>query len=86
MKKAICTIIFIVLLAVSPTCYAMELSAASAVIIEAETGAIIYGKDAHAKRTMASTTKIMTAICALEEGILDKKVKINSAAVGVEGS
>jgi len=35
---------------------------------------------------MASTTKIMTAICAIEEGNLDKKVKIVPEAVGVEGS
>lgn len=41
-------------------------SAASAVLIDAETGDVLYDKEAHKRRPPASTTKIMTAIIALE--------------------
>lgn len=41
-------------------------SAHSAILIDAETGAILYEKDAYTRRPMASTTKMMTAILAME--------------------
>lgn len=61
-------------------------SARAAVLIEAESGRILYGKNENLRRGMASTTKIMTAIVALEHLRLDKKVTVAPAAVGVEGS
>jgi D-alanyl-D-alanine carboxypeptidase len=42
------------------------IAAASAVVIDGDTGRVLYEKDAHARRRPASTTKIMTAIVALE--------------------
>ena len=64
-----------------------EISAASACLIEAENGSILYSKNATKQMPMASTTKIMTAILALESGIsLDKAIKTPKEAVGVEGS
>jgi len=65
---------------------AVETSAQSAIVIEAENGSVLWEKNAYDRLTMASTTKIMTAICAIEDGDLDKKVKISPQAVGVEGS
>ena len=38
------------------------LSSASAVVMEAESGEVLYEKDAHTARPMASTTKLMTAL------------------------
>lgn len=67
-------------------CNALGLSAHSAIVIDGVTGDIIYEKNAHQKLPMASTTKIMTAICALENGKIDDMVKVHSSAVGVEGS
>ncbi len=61
-------------------------SAESAIVMEVKTGRILYSKNIHLKRPMASTTKIMTALVALEEGNLEDVVKINPKAVGVEGS
>ena len=61
-------------------------SASSAILIEAESGRVLYEKNADATRGMASTTKIMTALVALENGDLDSVVKIPRQAVGVEGS
>lgn len=61
-------------------------SAKSAVLIDTKTGSVLYEKNARQKLPMASTTKIMTAICALEAGNLDETFEIHPSAVGVEGS
>ena len=61
-------------------------TAKSAVLIEMQTGEIIYQKNAHERLPMASTTKIMTALCAIESGMLYDTVKIDDRAVGIEGS
>ncbi len=84
-------IIFIIFISVltlfKPFCAdAMGESAKSAVLIEKETGEIIYEKNAHTRLPMASTTKIMTAICAIESGMLNDTIEIDDRAVGIEGS
>ena len=48
-----------------------EISAKSAVLINADTKEIVYEKDAYTSRSMASTTKIMTSIIAIESGKLN---------------
>ena len=48
-----------------------ELSAASAVLIDGTTGRVLFEKNAHEERAMASTTKIMTALITLEQPDLD---------------
>lgn len=64
-----------------------SISAKSACLIEAESGRILYSKNGSQQMSMASTTKIMTAIVALESGIaLNTKIKIPAEAIGVEGS
>ncbi len=68
------------------TCFALDLSASSAVIMETETGEILYEKNADEKRGMASTTKIMTALVALEKGNTEDIVEISSHSANVEGS
>ena len=67
-------------------CFALELSARSAIVVNEVTGEIVYEKNARTPMPMASTTKIMTAICAIENGNLDDVVKVHPSAVGVEGS
>ncbi len=63
------------------------LSASSAILIEAESGRVLYEKDARTRRGMASTTKIMTALVALEAGWdPETEIRIPDAACGVEGS
>lgn len=63
-------------------------SAESAVLISGETGAVVFEKNAHERRAMASTTKIMTALLALEEAERagDPAVDITQEMVAVEGS
>lgn len=63
-----------------------DLSAASAVLIEARTGRIIFEKNAYQRRPMASTTKIMSAMLCLESGNLDEYFTVDSEAIKVEGS
>jgi len=62
------------------------LSAYAAVLMEASTGEILYAKNANEPCPMASTTKIMTAVVALEYGDLTKTVAVAEKACGVEGS
>ena len=61
-------------------------SSLCSVVIEAESGDIIFEKNAHERRGPASTTKIMTALVALENSRTDDIVKIDPRAVGTEGS
>ncbi len=61
-------------------------SAHSAVVMNAFTGEVIYAKNPYEKRGMASTTKIMTALLAVELGSLQSQFKVNSADVAVEGT
>ena len=64
----------------------ISVSASSAVLMDASSGNVLYEKDAHTERPMASTTKIMTALIAIEEYDLKKTVTVSKEAVGVEGS
>ena len=61
-------------------------SAAGAILMEATTGKVLYAKNAHQQLPMASTTKIMTALLAIEHGDLDEMVTTDASAYGVEGS
>ncbi len=62
------------------------LSGSSCILIDANTGRILFEKNPHVKMPMASTTKIMTALVALEYGNLEDEVIITKEAVGIEGS
>lgn len=64
----------------------LGLSAASAVLINADTGSVLYEKNAYEQRAMASTTKIMTALLTAEAGDLDRRFTVDSYAVNVEGT
>ncbi len=66
--------------------HSLDISGKSAVLIEAESGEIVYEKNANIRLPMASTTKIMTAIIAIENNNLDDSLKIPKCAVGIEGS
>lgn len=91
MKKIISAVLALLCLipllrAVDASAEGLSLSSKSAVLIEAESGNVLYQKNAFAVRPMASTTKIMTALVAIESGDLDRLVKIDNRARGVEGS
>ncbi|MBQ9375776.1 MAG: D-alanyl-D-alanine carboxypeptidase [Ruminococcus sp.] len=63
-----------------------EISAKGAVLIDCKTGDVLFKKNADTKLPMASTTKIMSAMLALESGNLDEEFTVDSDAIKVEGS
>lgn len=64
----------------------ISVSARSAVLIEQDSGRVLFEKDAHRISRIASITKIMTAILAIESGKIDEMVKVSERAVHAEGS
>lgn len=58
----------------------LKLNSQSAVLMDAATGRVLYGKEEELIRPMASTTKIMTCILALENGSVDDEVTVSSYA------
>ena len=58
----------------------------AAFLIDADTGEYLFSHNANARLPMASTTKIMTAVLALETLELDAKVKVSQNAVSTIGS
>ena len=72
---------------VQNTTFAMQTSAKSCAVIEAETGRVLFSKNQNQKLPMASTTKIMTAITAIENcKDLDEKFVVSKKAIGVPGT
>ncbi len=64
-----------------------QTSAKAMCLIESESGRVLYQKNMSQKLAMASTTKIMTAITAIENcQDLDKKFEISPKAVGITGT
>jgi len=53
----------------------------SAVLMDADTGQILFDKEMHAKRYPASITKIATVICGLERGNLSDKIVMSEEAI-----
>lgn len=67
----------------SQTAYASEppsVAAKGAVLIDGESGRVLWGKNETEPLTMASTTKIMTAILVLEEGNPDDMITVSTTA------
>ncbi len=78
-------LVTVILLGLQIPVAALELSAKSAIVM-AKSGEIVFERDADTRRPMASTTKIMTALVAIESGDLQREVTVAPEAVGVEGS
>jgi serine-type D-Ala-D-Ala carboxypeptidase (penicillin-binding protein 5/6) len=54
----------------------LDLAAQSAVLIDAQTGIVLYAKQAHRRMFPASTTKMMTALLALEYFKPDETIRV----------
>ena len=65
---------------------ALSVSAQASVLLECSRGDVVYAMNETERLPMASTTKIMTALVALENGDLARSYAIPAEAVGVEGS
>ena len=83
-KKLFIFILSIVFISLNTTCFAIDadkLYAQAAVLIDSNTGKILFEKNIDQKMYPASTTKIMTAILAIENCELDDKVVVNYNAI-----
>jgi serine-type D-Ala-D-Ala carboxypeptidase (penicillin-binding protein 5/6) len=92
MKQIISPLIYIVIcsliLAVFPQEAKAEpgVSAKAAVLMEQSSGRVLYGRNEHRPMRIASITKIMTAILAIESGKMQDTVTITEHAARTEGS
>ncbi len=62
------------------------ISAQGAILMDAKTGQVLYDRNMNKKLAPASTTKIMTAIIAIESGRLDETTRVSSHAAATAGS
>lgn len=88
MKRLLSILITIVIISFSINVYSdnLYLSGESYILIEESSGRVLMGKNEHKKMPMASTTKVMTALIALEEGNLEDEVLIGKESTNIEGS
>lgn len=83
-KKFFIIIFSLILVFANTTCFAIDsekLYAESAILIDTNTGKILFEKNIDKKMYPASTTKIMTAILAIENCDLEEKVIVNYNAI-----
>lgn len=64
----------------------VSVGAKAAIVMEAETGAVLFAQNIREQLPMASTTKIMTALLALESPELEEPFVVDPDAIRVEGS
>ena len=85
--SGIVTVILILTLILPCGAYAApDNSASSVILVHADTGQILYSKNADSQMLIASTTKIMTSLVVLENCSPDEQVKILTEYTCVEGS
>lgn len=61
-----------------------EITAKSAILLDANTGKVLYSKNDTAQRAVASTQKLLTALIVAESGDLEKSVEIESSDTNCE--
>ena len=87
LRRAACTcaVITAAILGIcSPAAAASPATAGAYCVMDAQTGEVICQKNAYARMEMASTTKVMTALVALENAPLSLTVRITRAEAGTE--
>ena len=65
---------------------AIDISATSAILMDTDNNIIIYQKDIHNVRSVASISKIMTAVLAIESGKIDDKIVVDDVISNAYGS
>ena len=65
---------------------ALSVPSNNAILIDQDTGRILYSKNINERRLIASTTKIMTAVLAIESGKLDDIITIDESVLKSYGS
>ena len=65
---------------------AISTSASSSILMDIDSNKILYSNNIHSKRSVASISKIMTAIIAIESGKMNQKIVIGDEITGAYGS
>lgn len=88
MRFVLCVICLLLLNLIYPSDGQAEpgVSASNAILIEQSTGRVLFEKQAHEKELIASITKIMTGLLAIESGMMEEKATTSRKAVYTEGS
>ena len=88
MKKLSALFLSLVLVvAISAPTHGVSTYASSAIVMDADSGRILYAQNIHEQRLIASITKLMTALIAVEHTAdLEQEITIQPEWVGVEGS
>lgn len=63
-----------------------QVGAKAAIVMEAATGRVLFAQNEHEQLSIASTTKILTSLIALEQPDIDAVFKADPVAIKVEGS
>ena len=83
---AVLTAVFILCSILPCQAKAVSTSATAAILVDADSGRVLYEQNADAKMLIASTTKIITALVAIRKGILSDVVTVKREATLTEGS
>ena len=86
MKKIILFFFLFVTFFFPSSTLALSLSCRSCVLMDSDSGRVLYEKDANTPRLIASITKIMTAILAIESGRLEETVTVGEEVLTMYGS
>lgn len=85
MKKLILVLVLLIFL-IPLRIAAFNTSATSSILMDIDSGKILYSKNIHVKRSVASISKIMTAIVAIESGKLSDIITVGEEIGDAYGS
>lgn len=80
--KKICFLLLILIIPYK----VFALSAASAIVIDQDSKRVLYSKNAYEPKLIASTTKIMTALVAIENSDINKTITVDDSVLKAYGS
>ncbi len=88
MKRVSGFILFLALtMGLIGSAHAVTTHASSAILMDADSGRILYAQNIHEQRLIASITKLMTALVAVEQTAdLDEEFPVPPECIGIEGS
>ena len=86
LRKAALCLCAALLLSLCARADAPAISAKSAILVDAASGRVLFAQNVDTRRPVASTTKFMTCLLALEHASLDESVTVSARAAGTEGS
>ena len=86
MKKKVVVFLLIISLMMPTNVFGLSLSCRSCILMDMDSGRILYEKDINTPRLIASTTKIMTAVLAIESNKLDDTITVGEEVLKMYGS